>query len=183
MEIAISVFLVIILLTTLIRKNISNTDPTSKTDQENNNNKESELPINGYYQPKWLFSYNEKDAFKKLKIISEKYGLTLLAKVRLFDLVEPIKNNPKYKTYQYKIQSKHVDFVLCDKKLVAKCIIELDGTSHDTSERKTRDEFIDKVLISTGYRILRIKGVDIEKIEQQVAEIFLYPNKTKSPPA
>ena len=104
------------------------------------------LPVKGVYQRNWLFSYNEKDAYQKLKPIAEELGYTVFAKVRLLDLVTPIKGNPKYKTYFYKIQAKHVDFVLCDEKLVARCVIELDDKSHDTEERQKRDNFVDEVL-------------------------------------
>lgn len=81
------------------------------------------------YQPKWLFSYNEKAFYQKLKTFADRNGLFLFAKVRLLDLVEPRRGQQKYKTYFYKIQAKHVDFVLCDAKLVARWVIELDDTS------------------------------------------------------
>lgn len=117
------------------------------------------LPIDGAYQKRWMFTYNEKDAYSKLKPIAEELGYTVFAKVRLLDLLEPTKGNPKYKTYFYKIQSKHVDFVLCDEKLVARYIIELDDRSHDTEPRKKRDEFVDSVLTSVGYKILHARTI------------------------
>lgn len=117
------------------------------------------LPIDGAYQKRWMFTYNEKDAYSKLKPIAEELGYTVFAKVRLLDLLEPTKGNPKYKTYFYKIQSKHVDFVLCDEKLVARYIIELDDRSHDTEPRKKRDEFVDSVLTSVGYKILHVRTI------------------------
>lgn len=121
---------------------------------------EKELPIEGAYTKRWLFSYNEKDAYNRLKPIAEKMGYAVFAKVRLLDLLEPVKNNPKYKTYFYKIQAKHVDFVLCDEKLVARHIIELDDSSHDKKNRKERDAFVDSVLKSVGYNIIHTKAID-----------------------
>jgi len=126
-----------------------------------------ELPIQGAYTKCWMFSYNEKDAYRKLKPIAEELGYTVFAKVRLLDLLEPAKGIPKYKTYFYKIQAKHVDFVLCDQKLVARHIIELDDSSHDREERQTRDKFVDKVLKSVGYNIIHVKSVD-ESIKRQL---------------
>lgn len=117
------------------------------------------LPIEGAYQKRWLFTYNEKDAYNKLKPIAQELGYTIFAKVRLLDLLEPVKGNPKYKTYFYKIQAKHVDFVLCDAKLVARYIIELDDSSHDTEDRKKRDEFVDKVVTSVGYQIIHVRTI------------------------
>lgn len=53
------------------------------------------------YQPKWLFSYNEKAFYHKLKTFADRNGLFLFAKVRLLDLVEPRRGQQKYKTYFY----------------------------------------------------------------------------------
>lgn len=117
------------------------------------------LAIRGAYQKKWLFSYNEKDAYKKLKPIADELGLTIFAKVRLLDLLEPKKGIEKYKTYFYKVQAKHVDFVLCDEKLVARYVIELDDSSHDTDERQQRDRFVDEVLNSVGYKIIHTREI------------------------
>lgn len=132
---------------------------------------EMEIPIKGVYQPKWLFSYNEKGAYYKLKEITDKHSLFLFAKVRLLDLVEPVKNNHKYKTYFYKVQAKHVDFVICNEKLVAKIIIELDDSSHDTVSRQERDRFVDEVLTSTGYRIIHTRAINKAEIEKVIQEI------------
>lgn len=125
------------------------------------------LPIANAYQRKWLFSYNEKEAYNKLKAIAEPLGLTIFAKVRLLDLLEPVKGSPKYKTYFYKIQAKHVDFVLCDSKLVARYIIELDDSSHDTEARKERDAFVDEVVKSVGYKIIHTRAIT-EEIQEQL---------------
>lgn len=118
------------------------------------------LQVQGAYQKAWLFSYNEKDAYTKLKPIAEEMGYTVFAKVRLLDLLEPVKGTKKYKTYFYKIQAKHVDFVLCDAKLVARYIIELDDNSHNTAKRKERDEFVDEVAKSVGYQIIHVRAID-----------------------
>lgn len=129
-------------------------------------NKKENLPIANAYQKKWFFSYNEKDAYNKLKEIAEPLGLTVFAKVRLLDLLEPVKGSQKYKTYFYKVQAKHVDFVLCDSKLVARYIIELDDSSHDTEDRKERDAFVDEVVKSVGYKIIHTRAITDEIREQ-----------------
>lgn len=127
-----------------------------------------ELPIQGAYNKCWMFSYNEKDAYRKLKPIAEELGYTVFAKVRLLDLLEPVKGIPRYKTYFYKIQAKHVDFVLCDQKLVARHIIELDDSSHDNQERQIRDKFVDEVLKSVGYNIIHVKAIN-DSIRNQLS--------------
>lgn len=117
------------------------------------------LPITGHYQKKWILTSNEKLAYRALKDICDEKGLYLMSKVRLFDLVEPIRNDPKYKTYLYKIQAKHVDFVICDKNLTAQCIVELDDSSHKRIDRMERDRFVDEVLKSVGYTVIHTWGI------------------------
>ena len=59
----------------------------------------------------------------------------------------------------YKIQAKHVDFVICDKDMHIKVIIELDDSSHDKKDRKERDEFVDLILQSVGYKVIHSRYI------------------------
>lgn len=118
------------------------------------------------YQKKWLLTMNEKAFYRQLSSFAAKKNMTVFTKVRLLDLLEPVKNQPKYKTYFYKVQAKHVDFVLCDEKLVARYIVELDDNSHTAPDRAERDLFVDTVLQAVGYKVLRLKAFDECKIEQ-----------------
>lgn len=117
------------------------------------------------YSPKWMFTMNEKAAYYKIESIIKKHNLRLFAKVRLFDLITPQRNHPKYKSNMYRIQAKHVDFVITTDNLVAKYIIELDDNSHNSENRKNRDEFVDTVLKACGYKILHIRDVNETEIE------------------
>ena len=152
---------------------------TPKKDASNESAPEEKLPVAGAYQKKWLLSYNEKDAYQKLLEICKKYELYLMTKVRMLDLVEPVKGNPKYKSYFWKIQAKHVDFVICDKKLVARCIIELDDSTHDTEIRKERDEFVNEVLGSVGYHVIHLRGIDSDALEKKIISIFKIKNNNE----
>lgn len=116
------------------------------------------------YETKWLFTQNEKRAYYKLNNIAKKQGYIVFAKVRLFDLVTPRKDHPKYKTNLWKIQAKHVDFVITKENLVAKYVIELDDSSHNTPDRKERDIFVDNVLTTCGYKVLHTKEIQEEEI-------------------
>lgn len=142
-----------------------------KQDQQNQTpHQKQEAPMDmeylkGAYGPRWLFTYNEKDAYNKLCAIAEKHKLRVFAKVRLFDLVEPTSRHPKYKTNLYRIQAKHVDFVLTSENLVAKYIIELDDNSHNAQNRKNRDEFVDNVLTACGYKVLHTRNINEPEIE------------------
>lgn len=116
------------------------------------------------YTPKWMFTQHEKRAYYQLREIAKNYNLIVFAKVRLFDLVTPIKSHPKYKTNLYKIQAKHVDFVLAKNNLVAKYIVELDDSSHDRPDRKARDKFVDTVLTTCGYKVLHTREIKESEI-------------------
>jgi len=124
--------------------------------------------VSGSYQKKWLLSNNEKKAYNTLKSFCDEQNWYLMTKVRLLDLVEPIKGQPHYKSHFYKIQAKHVDFVICDSRLVAQCIVELDDSSHKQAERIARDAFVDDVLHSVGYKVIRTHWVT----ENTTREIF-----------
>ncbi|MEA5142218.1 MAG: DUF2726 domain-containing protein [Oscillibacter sp.] len=172
--------LIIVLIAVIVMQFItSKKKPSSSNEDIEAESKSLEkLPIAGAYQRKWLFSYNEKDAYKVLRPICDRYNLYLSSKVRLLDLVEPIKGNSKYKTYFWKIQAKHVDFVICDEKLVAKCIFELDDSSHNKADRKERDSFVDEVVQSVGYKIYHVKNIEPAAVEAIIKEIF-FPNTEK----
>lgn len=121
------------------------------------------------YQQKCLFSYHEKDYYYKLKEFADRQGLYVFAKVRLLDLLEPRKGQKKYRTFFYKVQSKHVDFVLCNEKLVAKWVIELDDASHQQKDRAQRDSFVDMVLTNTGYKILHTENFNEAELKEFVS--------------
>lgn len=117
------------------------------------------------YQRKLLFTKNEYFELKKLKAYADKNSLEVFAKVRLLDLLEPIKGKGNYQTLLHKIQAKHVDFVILDSNYHVKGIIEIDDNSHNTSDRKERDNFVDLVLSQTGYKILRTRSLTDEILD------------------
>ncbi len=169
----ISIVVILILVIVIILK--SNKSPANvKSPSENANadaeleseNRESKIDYKAVYQTKWLFTYNEKDMYTKLNAFAQKHDLTVFAKVRLFDLIEPRDN--KDKSARYKIQAKHVDFVMCSNKLVAKYIIELDDQSHNSQSRKDRDSFVDEVLTACGYKILHLRAFDESALESLI---------------
>ncbi len=165
MELAICVVIAVFLYFAL--KLILSKKPKSQPDEYEG---KKPLPIEGAYKKRWLLTYNEKDAFKKLQASAGEIGYTIFSKVRLLDLLEPV-SGKNYRSYFYKVQAKHVDFVLLDEKLVARCIVELDDSSHDTRERKERDAFVDQVVTSVGYKIIHTRAITEETIAQ-IKEVF-----------
>lgn len=146
-------FCVLCLLIRVIRQTLRKKGTASQKDSP------KDLQLADSYQSKPLFSQHEKDAYRKLKEIADKRGYMIFAKVRLLDLLEPVRKHPNYRTLFNKIQAKHVDFVLCDYDLEPYMIIELDDRSHDVPKRKERDQFVDEVLTQCGYRIIHTREI------------------------
>ena len=124
------------------------------------------------YHFKYLLTKNEWDFYKKMKVVADKHDLHIIAKVRLADLVEvdDYLTGNAFNKYFWKIQAKHVDFVLCNpSNLAVLAIVELDDSSHNASaERAERDDFVDKVLQKCNYKIIHTYNgtSDFEEILQ-----------------
>lgn len=114
------------------------------------------------YKKKWLFTMNEKPIHHCIKKIADEKNMQVFAKVRLLDLIEPI--NAKDKSALWRIQAKHVDFVITTDNLIATHVIELDDNSHNMPERQQRDQFVDAALKSCGYKVLHIRWAQEEAI-------------------
>ncbi len=119
------------------------------------------------YRRKYLLTKHEYGFYKNLKEIADKLNLSVLAKVRLADLVEVSAevDTKEKRTYTNKIKSKHIDFMLCNKEnLYPELLIELNDNSHKKEDRAKRDIFVEKVLEKAGYKILFVYGSgDLEK--------------------
>lgn len=139
----------------------------SRNNQEENNTEyqDNEIDYKKAYQPKLLFTKNEWYAHKKLREIAEVKGYIVCPKVRLLDIIEPQRDHKKYKTLFYKIQAKHVDFVICDKDMHIKAIVELDDNSHYDTKRKERDDFIDTILRSVGYTVIHTRYINYDILD------------------
>ncbi len=122
---------------------------------------ESEEPFeySGKYTKKYLLTKNEWYEYQKLKNLALNKGYQICPKVRLLDLIEPRRGDPKFKTLFYKVQAKHVDFVICDQNLHIKAILELDDNSHNQKDRMKRDEFVDLILKDVGYTVIRTRSI------------------------
>jgi len=118
------------------------------------------------YQKRYLLTKNEYQEFKKLKQFASTKGLIVCPKVRLLDLIEPRRGDPKHKTLLYKIQSKHVDFVICDQNLYVKAILELDDNSHNQADRQDRDNFVNLILQDVGYTVIRTHSITETTLDQ-----------------
>ncbi len=80
----------------------------------------------------------------------------IMAKVRLLDLINLPPGTPDRQSWNNRVQSKHVDFVLCDARdLRPLLVIELDDKSHAREDRRTRDGLVDDILSTAGLPLHR----------------------------
>lgn len=108
------------------------------------------------YRRKYLLTRNELYFYKELKKVADKLNLSVLAKIRMADLVEPANYDNKGFA---KIKAKHVDFALCNpENMYVLLLIELDDNSHNSTKRAERDAFVEAVYEQTGYTLMRACG-------------------------
>lgn len=118
-----------------------------------------------FYQRKLLFTKNEYFEFMKLVSFAKANQLEVMAKVRLLDLIEPRSEYRRDKKFLYKIQAKHVDFVVTDEKYRVIAIIELDDNSHNLPDRVQRDIFVNEVLRGVGYNVIHTRSITNEVLQ------------------
>lgn len=96
-------------------------------------------------------------------------------KIRLGDLLTVKKGTEKRQSYYNKIQSKHIDFVLCDAQTMAVvAAVELDDKSHQGEKAKERDAVKDKACAAAGLPLLRFKAersYDPAKVAERLAKL------------
>ncbi|MCK5320886.1 DUF2726 domain-containing protein [Candidatus Parcubacteria bacterium] len=124
-----------------------------------------------YRKKDYLFSVAELKFYKILKQII--YGeLTIFAKVRLADVVYIPKYYSNNKYNFYRIQAKHIDYLICSNDRIKPLIaIELDDSSHNMPDRQKRDKFLEDMLEDAKLPLVRIKvslSYDIENIKKQL---------------
>lgn len=142
--------------------------------KEKNNSAEKDLQDELLpYRRKYLLTKNEWWFYKSLKDVAEKFDCTILAKIRLADLVEVSADVGKQEYFKYfaKIKAKHIDFVLCKKdNLYPELLIELNDNSHKRDDRIKRDDFIKRVVEKVGYKIIFVSGT--QNLQEEICKVL-----------
>jgi very-short-patch-repair endonuclease len=133
-------------------------------------NREPAFP---YVPAEALLTPAETAFFASLQLaVGEDFAL--FSKVRLADVIEVrpgLVNKFRMRAFN-RICGKHLDFVICDPdSFTVLGAIELDDKSHQQSNRRQRDEFIDKGLTAAGIPILHMpaqKRYSAMKLREQV---------------
>lgn len=85
--------------------------------------------------------------------------IVVAVKPRLGDILFVPRGSTGCWALQNKIQSKHVDFLLCSEQTMApQLAIELDDKSHARADRIERDEFVDQAFAAAGLDVLHVKA-------------------------
>lgn len=132
------------------------------------------------------------------RVLREAVGTRFMIsyKVRLWDLLTvPRSGEPKTgskdggsRTFENKIRSKHVDFLLCEPDTVRpRLVVELDDASHRRKDRRERDRFVDEAFAAAGLPILHVPAAAAYSIGEVRSKIEgLVPPEASSvgtPPA
>ena len=116
------------------------------------------------YKREYLMTANERRQYWNLRRWADTKNLIVFTKVRLADLISP-RNSQNQKLF-WKIQAKHIDFVVCDQNINVRCIVELQDSSHNRPDRIERDKFVREVLEACGYKVIQTFGVDNELLDR-----------------
>jgi hypothetical protein len=132
-------FLMIVLLGVVLREALRRNDP---------------LP----YKPVGsLLSESELQFYRVLCKACEGLPVVIFTKVRLLDLMQIPGGTQERGRHRARVQSKHVDFVVCraeDARPVI--VVELDDPSHRQRRRRERDAFVDEVMRTISLPIAHI---------------------------
>jgi len=137
---------------------------TDLAEQRRAKEEDSPAPIksNIYVSRKALLTKTEILFFR---VLQEAFGedYLIFSMVRLADIAQAKRGLSRKASYSAfnRIKSKHLDFVLCNKKdLSIVCAIELNDKSHNRPDRIKRDEFVASVFESIDIPLLFIPVQD-----------------------
>lgn len=132
------------------------------------------------YKKTQLLTKAEYVFYNALKQKCDENNLLICPKVRLEDFIQvTAQEKNKYRGY---IKSRHVDFLICDKKLHILCALELDDTSHNTQKAKATDNFKNELYKTINLPLYRIKTIDNynDKITEMINNLLQSNNKKDS---
>jgi very-short-patch-repair endonuclease len=141
---------------------------------ENNSDEDDEninYDTNDYfpYHKKTLLTDSEYEFFKNLRKAIEPFELSIITKIRMADLIGVNSDIGKqYMSYFAKIRTKYIDFALVNPdSMEIKFLIELDDKNHCAKNGVKKDAFVNKLLETTGYKLIRTYG-DLSEIINSV---------------
>ncbi len=130
--------------------------------------------ISLYERESSLFSPDERSFLGVLnQALGQQYRI--MGKVRLADVlkVKSVGNRSGWQNAFNRIQSKHVDFAVCDPATLAvKFVVELDDASHTQTKRQERDEFVNRALQATNipvYHFSAKRTYSLQEVQKTIS--------------
>ena len=128
-----------------------------------------------YKKKQFLLSVPERKVFEFLcTAIPSKY--VVFPQVVLSNIINVNDSSGDFWRYHNKINRKTIDLVIFEKEyLVPVLAIEYDGATHNRTERKERDTFVDNALKASGINILHIKhekDINLENLRGEVVAML-----------
>jgi very-short-patch-repair endonuclease len=140
-----------------------------------------EAPVYSYGRKDFLMTKAENDFFSVLKeLLQDKYQI--FPQVHLTALLDEKKvKGQNWKAAFRHINGKSVDFVVCDKTYTRPILaIELDDSSHDVEERRSRDAEVERIFENANMPLLRFRDYETmahEAIASQIQAALQSPNQ------
>ncbi|WP_149495840.1 DUF2726 domain-containing protein [Roseiconus lacunae] len=104
-----------------------------------------------------------------VQAVGQQYSIN--NKVRLWDVLYVPRQEGSL-SFENKISSKHIDFLLCDPTTMQPVLaVELDDASHNRRDRQERDAFVDDALAAAGLPILHVPAARTYSIAEVRNEI------------
>lgn len=120
-----------------------------------------------------LLTKTELHFYRALKL-AVKDRWSVMAMVRIADLLKVRSQTPKSLAWFNRIACKHIDFVLCDPETMEpKAGIELDDSSHQRADRIERDQFVDQAFAAAKFPLIRIvpeSEYDVDAIREKIKQ-------------
>src|ERR1700752_2427778 len=93
-----------------------------------------------FWKREFFLSRAERSLYEILRRLAPDY--TIFAKIRLCDVIFGFRTARTRQANRNRIQSKHLDFLICDATLTPVVAIELDDASHAGADHKECEQFV-----------------------------------------
>lgn len=142
------------------------------TSSSNNKKTDSTIDFKSYKKVTSILTDAELNFFNVLRLALQNSEFIICPKIRIADFVK-VTNKENWQKNFNKINSKHIDFLICNDKLNPILAIELDDKSHNNN--KDRDNFVNELYKSINLPVLRITNVQaysVIKLREKIKEII-----------
>lgn len=117
--------------------------------------------FSGVFRRMSLLNRYAKEQFSKIKKVADPMNLTVFANVRLSNVLEANPEADNWDFYNEIIDSKKVDFVICNLNMAVVCAIILTVADYDEEDGK----FVESALKDAGVKVFKYRMVNESQVE------------------